>query len=139
MNERDILEDDFSFGQEDASKGMIRLPQAEMEIMLIIWEANGPVSSGYILDKFKSNREWALPTLMTVLTRLVNKGFISCSKVGRHNRYDIVVDGREYLKFYIANIMKSAYKNSFLELTKALYEGDAITRQDILDVADEYR
>lgn len=116
-----------------------RLPQAEFEIMLIVWDAHGPVSSTYILEKFKEQRQWALPTLMTVLTRLVNKGFLECTKVGRNNRYDAVIDGEDYKKFYIDLVMDRVFKGSFEALTDALYENGSISKNDIKNVAKKYK
>ncbi|WP_339191841.1 BlaI/MecI/CopY family transcriptional regulator [Paenibacillus sp. FSL E2-0230] len=52
-----------------------RLPDAELEIMLVIWRAESWVSSSYILNQLGDKRKWALATLMTVLSRLVEKGF----------------------------------------------------------------
>lgn len=59
-----------------------RLPDAELEIMLVIWRAESWVSSSYILNQLGDKRKWALATLMTVLSRLVEKGFLSCEKKG---------------------------------------------------------
>lgn len=45
---------------------MKRLPDAELEIMLVIWAADKAISSSYVLDRLRSKRQWALATLMTV-------------------------------------------------------------------------
>ncbi len=108
----------------------IRLPQAELEIMLIIWKAEGAVSSTYILEKFRTKREWALPTLMTVLTRLVNKGFITCTKEGRNNRYTATSNGDDYKRMFISDILKEMFDGSLEKLMGSLIEAGAITADD---------
>ncbi len=50
-----------------------RLPDAELEIMLIIWNSELPANSVSILEQLQKRRTWKLPTLMTVLSRLVKK------------------------------------------------------------------
>ena len=108
----------------------IRLPQAELEIMLIIWKAEGAVSSTYILEKFRTKREWALPTLMTVLTRLVNKGFITCTKEGSNNRYTATSNGDDYKRMFISDILKEMFDGSLEKLMGSLIEAGAITADD---------
>ena len=39
------------------SKLIKRLPDSELEIMMIIWEANEPVTSAYISEKLKDKKE----------------------------------------------------------------------------------
>src|SRR5690625_7477174 len=73
-----------------------RLPDAELEIMLIVWQADDKVSSSYILERLEGKRQWALSTLMTVLSRLVDKGFLHCEKVGRSNSYSPIISEDEY-------------------------------------------
>ena len=40
---------------------MKRLGDAELEIMLAVWGAGGPVQSGYIHQQLRGSRDWALP------------------------------------------------------------------------------
>ena len=54
---------------------MKRLGDAELEIMLYIWEAGGPVQSTYIHHRMRDSRDWALPAVVTAMNRLVEKGF----------------------------------------------------------------
>ena len=54
-----------------------KLGEAELEIMQVIWDAETAVSSNYILKKLQGLRKWQLSTLMTSLTRLADKGFVS--------------------------------------------------------------
>jgi len=42
--------------REKVKKSIRRLPDAELEIMKIIWEANEPVTSAYISEKLKAKR-----------------------------------------------------------------------------------
>ncbi len=54
--------------------------EAELEIMQVIWDNGLPVTSNYILKKLQGKRKWQLSTLMTSLTRLETKGFVSCDR-----------------------------------------------------------
>ena len=56
------------------------LGEAELEIMQAIWNSEMPVTSNYILKELQGQRKWQLSTLMTSLSRLSDKGFISCDR-----------------------------------------------------------
>ncbi|MEK4209632.1 MULTISPECIES: BlaI/MecI/CopY family transcriptional regulator [Paenibacillus] len=73
-----------------------KLPDAELEIMLVIWKTGNPVSSSYISNQLRNKRNWALATLMTVLSRLVDKGFLYCEKEGRSNSYRAAISETDY-------------------------------------------
>jgi predicted transcriptional regulator len=57
-----------------------RLGDGELEIMMAIWEAGEPVTASCILEQLRGKRKWALSTLMTILARLCDKGFVSCDR-----------------------------------------------------------
>lgn len=116
-----------------SKKDFIKLPQAELEIMLIIWNTDEAVSSTYILDKFKEKREWALPTLMTVLTRLVSKGFLLCEKEGRNNRYKSAISGDDYKNFYISNLVDDMFDGDVSNLLKSLIASGKLTADQIIE------
>ena len=50
-----------------------RLPDTELEVMLAIWSAEGPVSRAWLEEKL-SNKGWSRNTFNTYLTRLLEKG-----------------------------------------------------------------
>ena len=75
---------------------MKKLGDAELEIMLAIWGAGEPVTSGVVSDALKGRRDWALPAVVTSLNRLVDKGFLASEKRGRVNLYTPLISEREY-------------------------------------------
>lgn len=110
---------------------MKRLGDAELEIMLVIWGAEGPVASGYVQERLQGSRNWALPAVITSLNRLVEKGFLSCEKQGRSNRYRPLVSEREYKAAESRGILDRLFGSSFKGLLAALYDGKAIKEQDL--------
>lgn len=111
-----------------------RLPDAELEIMLVVWNADDKVSSSYILERLKAKRQWALSTLMTVLTRLVDKGFLKCEKEGRHNRYSPAISEEEYKAIEGKSTLKKLFGNSIQDLVMSLYNGKAIDKNDLIEL-----
>ena len=74
-----------------------RLPDAELEVMQAIWECEEPVSRADIDAILKDTHPMAPTTLLTLLTRLSEKGFIRIEKEGRSSRYYSLVSKQEYL------------------------------------------
>lgn len=74
-----------------------RLPDAELEVMQAIWACEPPVARTDINEILKDTHPMALTTLLTVLTRLSEKGFIKIEKVGRSARYIPLVTQEDYL------------------------------------------
>lgn len=111
-----------------------RLPDAELEIMLTVWKADAPVSSSYILERLSDKRGWALATLMTVLARLAEKGFLVCKKQGRNNLYHAAIGEEEYRQTEGKSILEKLYGNSFKNLVASLYNGKAIDKGDLQEL-----
>lgn len=74
-----------------------KLPDTELEVMQAIWSCTSPVSRAEIEDILKDTHPMALTTLLTLLTRLSEKGFIRIEKVGRSSQYIPLVTQKEYL------------------------------------------
>lgn len=111
-----------------------RLPDAELEIMLVIWRADQSVSSSYILEQLRDKRKWSLPTLMTVLARLTEKGFLYCEKEGRNNRYRAAVSEKEYKESEGKSTLMKLFGNSVQDMVLSLYNGKAITKNDLIEL-----
>ena len=74
-----------------------RLPDAEQEVMQAIWACKVPVARADIEKHLFQEHPMALTTLLTLLTRLSEKGFITIEKIGRRSYYTPCVSREEYL------------------------------------------
>ena len=79
------------------NKNFRRLPDAEQEVMQAIWMCEAPVARTDIEEILYKDHPMAMTTLLTLLTRLNEKGFISIEKVGRKSYYTPCVSREEYL------------------------------------------
>jgi predicted transcriptional regulator len=116
------------------SANHMSLGDAELDIMLIIWSAKEPVSSSYIRDRFKAKRDWALPTIMTSLARLCEKGVARCDKRQGHNVYSAVLRENEYKENESRTFLQKFHGNSFMNMVTSLYNGKAICQEDLSDL-----
>ena len=113
---------------------MKRLPESELEIMKIIWRHGEPMNRMEIEAQLE--KKVAAPTVLSFLNRLEAKGFVSVEKVGKVNWYTPLVAEEAYLQRESRSILRKLYRNSLKNFVTALYDGDALTQQDMEDLAD---
>lgn len=110
-------------------RGTKKLPEAELEIMLVIWDGQQPVTSEYIMERLDKN--WTRPTLLKLLTRLCDRGFLRCDKEGRHNVYSVLVPREDYVQDASSNFLQKLHHNSLTSLVASLYDGQKVSKADL--------
>lgn len=74
-----------------------RLPDTELEVMQAIWNCPAPVMRADIEAVLRETHPMAQTTLLTLLTRLAEKGFLHIEKNGRSSVYVPLVSREAYL------------------------------------------
>ena len=74
-----------------------RLPDAELEVMQALWDCAHPASRSDIEAILYPKHPMAMTTLLTLLTRLGEKGFLKAEKLGRGKVYTPLVSRQDYL------------------------------------------
>lgn len=109
-----------------------KLPESEFEVMSAIWRLGGEVTSDVIMEQM--NKPWKKTTLLSLLTRLCGRGFLQCEKRGKTNFYKSVISEKDYASSESARFLKSVHHNSLTKLVAALYDGKAITKEDLKEL-----
>lgn len=99
-----------------------KLSDAEFDIMSVIWGNPSPIKSTVIMDEIGKDRGWKMPSLLTMLGRLVDKGFLSTEKEGRDRYFYTSIGKDEYRRFEVRSCLKY-HDNSPIELVTSLYAG----------------
>ncbi len=113
------------------TKPMKNLGEAELEIMQVIWKAKRPVTSSFILKELQGRRKWQLSTLMTSLSRLSDKGFVSCDRSTGSNLYIPVISENDYKTKESKHFLEKIYNNSIKNMVVTLYSNKVIQNSDI--------
>lgn len=110
-----------------------RLPDAEFEIMRIVWDMAQPVTSPAVLEYLiRNNKKEAKPqTILTLLVRLEKKGFLRSEKKGKEREYYYVVSENEYMQFETLSFMSKFKKGPVSGLINAIYNDREIDKEDI--------
>ena len=74
-----------------------RLPDAELMVMQAVWACLSPATSMEIETHLPADHPIAQTTLLTLLSRLAERGFLSVQKQGRSNVYSPTVTQHDYL------------------------------------------
>jgi len=70
---------------------------SELILMRIIWESGGMALYAQIFDTLsQKGMSWNKNTIITLLSRLVEKGLLKTNKIGRRNEYTALVSEPEY-------------------------------------------
>ena len=110
-----------------------RLGEAELEVMQALWRAGEALTAPRILEALQ-NRSWAMGTLITVLQRLVQKGFLACEKRPRASTYSPLIGENDYLAEEGKSFLERLYGNSFRSMVASFYGGNVIGENDIAEL-----
>ncbi len=68
-----------------------RLPESELDIMLVLWNNTPPMTRPEIEKVINMKKKLASTTILSLLTRLENKNFVEVTKQGKMNLYTPLV------------------------------------------------
>ena len=119
-----------SFGMEE--KMLHQISDAELEIMKIVWGNRSEVTLfPYIMEELAARgRPCQKKTLIVLLSRLMNKGYLSAKKIGRRNEYTPLVSEAEYQTAQTKNFLDKIYEGSAKGLVSNLIMGDLLTDEE---------
>ncbi len=109
-----------------------KIPESELEIMMAVWEHGGEVTSDQLSKML--NKTWKKTTLLNLLSRLCDRGFLHCEKRGKLNFYTPLVEEGDYVRRESASFLKKVHHNSLTSLVASLYDGRAITKDDLTEL-----
>ena len=106
-----------------------RLPESELDIMLVIWDLGDQAAAPAILERLE--RPLTASALHSYLKRLEDKGDLSCAKEGKANRYTPLVSREEYQRQEGKTILGKLYEGSLKRFAAALHDGGALDKSDV--------
>ena len=108
-----------------------RLPDTEYDVMRVIWDSNPPVTTTQLMEKIGNERGWPVPALITMLTRLNDKGFIYSEKKGKMRYYYPIIKKQDYLEFVTKEFMGKYFDDSFTAFFSTLYDVRMVTDETL--------
>lgn len=112
-----------------------KLSDAELDIMLAIWQSPPPVQRADLEEQLQSHN-WADTTLLTLLSKLVEKGYLSVERQGRHNLYRPLVSEADYRRWANRSFLGKMYQSSLRRMVASLVESRDLTDRDLAELEE---
>jgi predicted transcriptional regulator len=81
-----------------------------------------------------TDNTWKPQTVLTLLMRLIDKGFIQSEKAGKERTYSPLVSREDYLSAETGSFFDRLHGNSILSLVNSLYGGKKLTDEEMADL-----
>lgn len=111
-----------------------KLPESELDIMLVLWKQTNDMSRSEIEKIVNQKKTLAPTTILTLLSRLEKKGFVSIKRVGNLNKYHWLVSQEEYQQKEGKGMLEKLYGNSVKNFVAAMYQGRKINEEDLKEL-----
>jgi predicted transcriptional regulator len=107
-----------------------RISEAEYAVMEVLWD-KGTVTAADVCDEVCEARGWSLPTVKTLLSRLVQKQAIEARPDGRRYLYSAVIARSDYVGGESRRLVDRLFGGKASSLFAHLAEQEALTEDDL--------
>lgn len=108
-----------------------QVSDSELELMKIVWARGGQALYAQIMeDLAAAGRTWQKNTVITLLSRLVEKGLLRTSKIGRRNEYAAAISEADYQASQAQTLLNKLYEGSAKGLVSTLIERELLSAED---------
>lgn len=117
-----------------------QISESELVLMKIIWKNGGAALYSGIKEELEKDRnEWKNNTVLTLLSRLVEKRFLKVKKIGRRNEYLAMVTEQEYQAMQTHSFLDKIYGGNVKNLVATLLQQDIISADELKDIEKFWR
>lgn len=108
-----------------------QISESELVLMKIIWKNGGSALYAQILEELqRESNPRNKNTVLTLLSRLIDKKYLKIRKIGRRNDYIALVTEQEYQTLQTNSFLNRVYSGNVRTLVSTLL------RQDVLSAAE---
>ena len=118
---------------DDSEARSERISEAEHAVMEALWDES-PLSAADVCERVCAQRDWSMPTVKTLLGRLVGKGVIKTEPDGRRFLYTPLVARAEYVGNESKRLVERLFGGRAAPLIAHLAENETLTDQDLTEI-----
>lgn len=113
---------------------MKEISKSELEIMQFLWK-NGESTSVDIVKNVGQKTDWKNNTIMTLVSRLVTKGFVEAIRnKGELIIYKSKISENDYKAQETNNFIEKIYDGSINDMLVAFAKSKKLTKKDLKDL-----
>lgn len=117
-----------------------QVSDSELELLKIIWADGGTALYARIMDVLAlTDNRWQKNTVITLLSRLIEKGLLKTNKIGRRNEYTAIVSEADYQAAQTKNFLDKLYEGDAKGLVSTLIQREMLTPQDYEDLREFWK
>mgnify|MGYP005798736287 FL=1 len=114
---------------------MQQISESELVLMRIIWGNGGTALYSFIMEKLEKERnDWKKNTVLTLLSRLVEKGYLRTNKIGRRNEYEALVTEQEYQAMQTNSFLDRIFGGNVRGLVSTLLQEDRLSPEELKEI-----
>ena len=110
-----------------------RISEAEHAVMEALWEKS-PLTAAEVCDAVCDERGWSMPTVKTLLSRLVIKGAVATEPDGRRFLYTPLLERADYVGGESRRLVDRLFGGRAAPLFAHLAESEALSDDDIAEI-----
>jgi predicted transcriptional regulator len=110
-----------------------RISEAEHAVMEVLWDRN-PISASEVCDAICAQRDWSIPTVKTLLSRLVQKEVVGTEPQGRRFLYRPLIERSDYVGGESRRLVDRLFGGRAAPLFAQLAESEALTDEDLAEI-----
>jgi predicted transcriptional regulator len=110
-----------------------RISDAEHAVMEILWE-DSPLTANAVAERLSGSQSWSLPTVKTLLSRLLAKGALEAQADGRRFLYRPLIARADYVSGESRRLVDRLFGGRLSPLVAHLAEQEALTAEDISEI-----
>jgi len=116
------------------------ISDSELEIMQVIWDKGGSALFADIMaDQTADNKKWKPNTVLTFLSRLVEKEAVYIVKHGRINEYVACFTADEYLTAQTKTFLNKVFGGNAKNLVASLLNKDYISPNEVSELEQYWK
>jgi predicted transcriptional regulator len=117
----------------------LAISETELEVLKILWES-GPGTVREVREQLRNERrKWAYTTVQTLLTRLVQKGYVRSSADGRAHVFEPAITREQFLGEQLDDLAERVCEGTRLPLVLSLVQSLARGRRFSQDEIRSFR
>lgn len=115
-----------------------RISEAEHAVMEALWDES-PLTAADVCDRVCTTRDWSMPTVKTLLSRLVTKGAVETEADGRRFLYTPTIERSDYVGHESRRLVERLFGGKPASLFAQLAESEALSDDDLEEIENLLR
>lgn len=108
-----------------------RIADTELEVMKVVWKGGTPITSSDIVKELKVIMGWKETTIYTLISRLVEKGFLTQEKIKNVSCYSPTIAEQEYTMEQTQGFIDKMFGGDAKQLVSMLFKSKKINADEL--------